>query len=175
MYSKAGRKGYIFFLTYLKKKKKDDDIQLLKSCIMSGVGTKDMQQVSVFFWFCWLQWKKQVLWAGTAVVVRPCLSQWLMCYCCVGELSLKNVIFFVAAVLAATSKDRRCGTHHPAYKEHAGGVCHLLHEPGVLAPRLLSSAESSRERKAEWRDLHEASVKLSGRPAEIKLVVEMFL
>lgn len=72
-----------------------------------------------------------------------------MCYCCMGELSFNNVIFFVAAVLAATSKDKRCGTHHPAYKEHVGGMCRLLNEPAVLASRLLNSAGSSREGKAE--------------------------
>lgn len=92
-----------------------------------------------------------------------------------GRAVIQERYFFVAAVLAATGTDRRCGAHHPAYKEHAGGMCHLLHEAAVLAARLRSSAESSGERKAEQREFHEASVKLSGRPAEIKPVLEVFL
>lgn len=56
---------------------------------------KICNSISVFFWICWLQWKQQVLWAHTAVVVRPCPRQWLMCSCCTGELSSKNVIFLL--------------------------------------------------------------------------------
>jgi len=66
-----------------------------------------------------------------------------------GRAVIQECYFFVANVLAAASKDRRCGAHHPACKEHIGGMCRLLHEPRMLAARLPSSAGSVRERKAE--------------------------
>lgn len=46
---------------------------------------------------------------------------------------------------------KRCGAHHPAYKEHVRGMCHLLRESTVLAARLLSTAgsQAGRERQNE--------------------------